>query len=63
MVLNINSEFDIEAARQRPVHIDLSDPSSPEEVETALGALKNGKSEAKTTQLQNWRREWVLSMT
>ena len=46
MVLNINSEFDIEAinaSRERPVHTDLSDPFFPEEVETALGALKNGK--------------------
>ena len=45
-VLNVLSVFDmsvVEAARQRPLHSDLSVPPTAEELESALEALKSGK--------------------
>ena len=45
-VLNVLSVFDmsvVEAARQRPLHSDLSVPPTAEELESALEALMNGK--------------------
>ena len=49
-VLNVASSFDgnaIAAVRQRPPHTELDVPPSDEELETALNALKSGKSGGK----------------
>ena len=46
-ILNLQSEFDVEEltkVRQRQVHTDMAEPPSEEELESALGKLKNGRA-------------------
>ena len=45
--MNLQSEFDVEEltkVRQRQVRTDMAEPPSKEELESALGKLKNGRA-------------------